>query len=345
MYLPENLDGKKRMLQEASFGLSTLRYWLPRMFRRYDAIVSVYPSLQTGFAPLLYKLFHPKTAWIFHVQDLQVDAAKDLGMVKAGGLLGLLEKIEITFFRRATKTSSISAGMINKIVAKGIPREHILFFPNWSEIGHLQPLQARREELKRRFGVPAGKTLLLYSGNMGEKQGLEDMVAAAKLLQDQGRTDLHFLLVGEGSSKRRIMKLAQDLQLDNLQFGDLVPFEDLPLLLNAADLHLILQKKGATDLVMPSKLTNILAVGGVSVVASEADSTLRQVIEQYNMGYTADPEDVDALAALIAEASAQNNQGKSAHARDYAEKFLDKEVILRNFERNLLELSGQRPTA
>ena len=101
---------------------------------------------------------------------------------------------------------------------------------------------------------------------MGEKQGLEAVVYAADLMR--GKTDLQFIMVGEGVVKANIEKLASELNLQNISFFPLLAYSMLPKLLASADCHLVIQKKGAADAVLPSKLTNILAVGGNAVITA-----------------------------------------------------------------------------
>ncbi len=71
--------------------------------------------------------------------------------------------------------------------------------------------------------------------------------------------------------------MSSDLNLDNVIFKPLQPYDLLPALLNLADCHLVVQKKGAADAVLPSKLTNILAVGGNSVITAEENTELGQL--------------------------------------------------------------------
>src|SRR4029078_4564892 len=120
-----------------------------------------------------------------------------------------------------------------------------------------------------------------------------------------------------------------------------VSYEQLPNLLAMADLHLVLQKKNASDLVMPSKLTSILASGGCPLVTAHEDSTLYKVIKKYDMGLLVDPDDAVALTAGIKYALDNNLAGYRSNARYYAANHLSKDVILRNWETSLLELTNK----
>ena len=113
LYVPKEVSGVKRILHEFSFVLSSLRYWIPRYFRSYDIILCISPPFHLGFLALPHKWLHG-THVINHIQDLQVDAARDLGIIKQEGLLSLLERAERWLLRRVTAVSTISTGMLRQ---------------------------------------------------------------------------------------------------------------------------------------------------------------------------------------------------------------------------------------
>ncbi len=131
------------------------------------------------------------------------------------------------------------------------------------------------------LGLPDNKKIILYSGNIGEKQGLENVIEAAERLRDE---PLIFAIVGQGGGKARLEKMAQQRGLHNMQFFPLQSYDALPALLKMGDCHLVVQKRGAADAVLPSKLTNILAVGGNAVITAEDHTELGQLCECHLSG-------------------------------------------------------------
>ena len=120
------------------------------------------------------------------------------------------------------------------------------------------------------------------------------MIEAAERLQQ--REELVFLIVGEGVGKRRRVEMAERKALRNVQFAPLQPYEALPVLLASADCHLVIQKRGAADAVLPSKLTNILTAGGNAVITADADTTLGVLCRAHpGIAVRAEPESVSAL--------------------------------------------------
>ncbi len=130
------------------------------------------------------------------------------------------------------------------------------FFPNWVDTRLIRPL-AGENRLRIELGIDPATTVLLYSGNMGEKQGLSLIIDVARAFA--GSENILFLLCGDGAAKWRTMR--ESAGLGNVRFISLQPQDRLNELLNLADVHLLPQRAEAEDLVMPSKLTAIMACG------------------------------------------------------------------------------------
>lgn len=335
LYVPKKVTAIKRIIHEFSFLLSTLPVFFGIAFKRkYDVVICISPPFHLAFLPLIYaKLRGAKL--VSHIQDLQVDAAKDLQMIKNKSALDFMFKLEKFFFKQSTAVSTISPGMRAKIAQKGVPSTKMLMFPNWVDGTLVRPMELH-ESLRREFDISYSSKVVLYSGNLGEKQGLEVVVDVAKQLSH--RKEIVFVIVGSGGGKENLIKLVSEARLDNVKFFPLQPYEQLSALLAIADLHLVLQKKSASDLVMPSKLTAILAVGGCPLVTALPGTTLYDVISDHRLGILVEPE---SSAALLAGIEFGLNSGLSEfkqNARKYSEKFLSKENILTEWELNLKKL-------
>lgn len=329
LYVPKRVTSIKRIIHESSFTLSTLIFWFRVIFIKYDVVLVICPVLQSGMIPSLLRYFK-KFKFVVHVQDLQIDAAKQLNMVKSGFLISILEKVEKFIFNRADLVSTISEGMSSKIKGKGIDQQKLVVFKNWVETETIFPLTSiEKLDLRAKYGYAEKDFIILYSGNMGEKQGLEMILEAAKEFKNQNH--VKFLIVGNGASKASLVEKASKMSLDNIRFMDLVPISELNRLLNLPNLHLVLQKKGATDLVMPSKLGGIMAAGGFVLVSTEVKSDLYEIISTNQLGLCVLPEDLSGLIGGISSAMLQDSKNFSSRARDYAIHSLSQDQILNRF--------------
>ncbi|SEJ39296.1 colanic acid biosynthesis glycosyl transferase WcaI [Dyadobacter sp. SG02] len=333
LYVPKEVTSVKRIIHEFSFLLGIFPVWLMFLFqRRFDVVLCISPPFHIAFLPLIYAKIRG-VRFVNHIQDLQVDAAKDLGMITNRHFLRIMFAMEKVIFDRGTQVSTISEGMQRKIREKGIDNAKVILFPNWVDSRIIRPLRPELS-LRKAFGIGYQDKVILYSGNLGEKQGLEIIIEVAHLFAD--RPDIHFVISGSGGGRNKLMKMVDEAGLANVKFYPLQPSENLSALLSMADVHLVLQKKGASDLVMPSKLTGILAAAGCAIVSALPGTTLYNVISLHRMGILVEPENAAALVRGIETALTEDINILRKNARKYALKYLAKNTIIGNFERTLL---------
>jgi len=337
LYVPANPTGFKRLLHEALFYFSASLVILLMLFKKkQDIIFAIAPPFHLGILALSYRLIRGGKV-VYHVQDLQIEAAKDLGVLKYNWMFSMLFGIEKFILKNVDIVSTISQGMIAKVAKK--VNKPIMFFPNWVDTSTFYPI-ADRTALKAKWGYQADDHVVLYSGSIGFKQGLEGLINVAEKLKDKER--IKILICGTGPHKEVLMQYANQLGLKNVVFVPLQGFDVFNQFLNMADVHLVLQKGDASDLVMPSKLTTILAVGGLALVTANEGTTLYEVVKEHRMGIIVKAEDEDLLAEAIL-ASAENNHDQTRlNARKYAEKFLDKRNVLPKMLEDVSEYQDEK---
>lgn len=329
-YIPQKPSGLKRVISDFSFCFSAFIKIVQLLFRKkFDFVLVVSPPFQLGLLGILYKKVKG-AKFIYHIQDLQIDAARDFKMIKSAWVINILFSIEKYILKKADVVSSISEGMMKKIRDKH-DRE-IVFFPNWVDTQLFYPLP-EKSRLKKSFNLKEDDKIILYSGAIGEKQGLETILDAARALSHH--TKLKFVICGSGPYKEKLIEHAKSMNLQNIVFLPLQPVDKLNLFLNMADIHLVLQRGHATDLVMPSKLTTILSVGGVSIITAFEGSSLYNVVSLSKMGILVEPENPSALIAAIENALNNDNKIINRNARLYAEQYLSIGEIFRSFSHHL----------
>jgi colanic acid biosynthesis glycosyl transferase WcaI len=313
----------KRIIHEASFFVAAFFKINVLLFKKsYDQIFCIAPPFHLGFLAWYYKLFTGAKI-NYHIQDLQIEAARDLKVVKSDFVFKILFGLERWVLKRVNSISSISVGMNRKITAK--TGRDTLMFPNWVDTVKFRPLE-NRNALKTKWSYQANQKIVLYSGSIGEKQGLDALLDIAESLQ--GEAEIRFIICGTGPYKAQLEAKVKDRNIQNMAFLPLQDFDVFNEFLNFADVHLVLQKAEAADLVMPSKLTTILASGGLSIATALPGSSLYDVIHEHQMGILIEPEQQEALRAAILDACRGDHDSKRRNARAYAEQYLNKEAIL-----------------
>jgi len=333
MYIPANPTGAKRILLDFSFYCSSLMVVLHNLFlrRKFDIVLTPSPSFMIGFHGLLIRLFNRKTKFIYHIQDLQIDAALELGVIKKVWLKKVLLQLEGFILKNASIVSTISEGMRKNIQAKENAPQNVLLFPNWVDRNQIYKIEPNQDIIGK-LGIPLSKKIFFYSGSIGEKQGLEIILEIANELKETN-PDLFFVISGTGPYKLKLEARANEKSITNLLFIDLQPQSIFNQLLNFAFCHLIIQKGQASDLLLPSKLTNILAVGGLCIVTALPNTSLFDTLKDFNMGFVIPPENKEALLNLIKAFDNDSIEVNSmkGNALKYAKQYLDQANIIDQF--------------
>ncbi len=334
LWVPRRPGGLSRLLHLISFALSSLPVVLWQALTwRPQVVMVIEPPLACAPAAWLAARACGARAWL-HVQDLEVDAAFDLGVLRRPWLRKLVLAMERSLMRRFDRVTSISPRMLARLREKGVSEAQLGFFPNWVDTDLIRPL-AGGNALRAALGINTDTPVLLYSGNMGEKQGLEVIVEVARAFEASTEKVL-FMLCGDGAARPRIERAAAGLT--NVRFIPLQPVERLNELLNLADIHLLPQREGAEGLVMPSKLTAIMASGKPVVAGAHSDSDVGRAAAAG--GLVVPPGDAGAfslaIGKLLADSSMRDRLGSSG--RDYAVAHWEKSAVLR---RALADLSSR----
>ena len=326
-YVPTKPSGFKRILLDFSFSFSACFPVLKLLFgKKFDYVMAIAPSFQIGIFGALFKKFC-NSKFLYHIQDLQIEAAQDLKMIRSRHIIDMLFRIEKFILKRSDVVSSISPSMVAKVKDK--IKKDVVLFPNWTDVNSFFPI-ADKASLKRKFSYQPTDRIILYSGAIGEKQGLDSIIKIADELREL--KDVKFIICGSGPYKKDLQALADDRKLENLEFMPLQSFDAFNDFLNLADIHLVIQKAGATDLVMPSKLTTILAVGGLAIITANEGTGLHSLVQDNNIGVLTATENHNALKDCIVRVLNSDLRYINANARRYAVERLSTEKILSSYE-------------
>lgn len=332
LWVPRSPRGAQRIVHLASFALSSLPLMLRHVMWRPDVVICIAPSLLNAPGGLLAARLSGAHAWL-HIQDYEVDAAFKLGMLDGSLFRRAALALERMLMKRFDTVSTISAKMIERAMHKGIPPGKLVHFANWADTRSIYPLR-RPSELRAALNISPGVTVVLYSGNMGAKQGLDVLADAARRLESCD--NLVFVFCGNGPMREDLIARCSGLR--NCRFMNLQPANRLNELLNLADIHVLPQRADAADLVMPSKLTGMFASGRAVIAMANAGTELHDVVSR--RGVLVSPGDPVALAgaigALAADAPQRMYLGRAGRA--FAEAMLSREAVLREFEARLSAL-------
>jgi colanic acid biosynthesis glycosyl transferase WcaI len=331
-FVPARVSAWKRIVHEGSFVFfSTLR---ALALEQPDVFVVVSPPLLLGAAAwFVGKL--KRSPYVFHVQDMQPDAAVGLGMLKQSWFTRALYALEAFAYRHAARVSGITSGMLKAFRSKGVPDSKLIYFPNAIELKS-DEMPPSRGEFRNAHGLPAGEFLAIYSGNLGVKQGLDVLLDTAALLRDK---PIRFLVGGDGARRETLAARAKEMQLPNFS---MLPFQspaDYRALLVDADICFITQQLGSGNSFFPSKLLGLLAESKPVVTVAAPESELALAVAEGNFGVNVPPGRPEELASLLDSLASDPERLwlYGANGRRYVEQF-EKSRVFRSFADELRAL-------
>lgn len=321
-WVPAKPSTWKRLVHELSFVVTST--WAAFRLPKSDAYIAVSPPLFLGLGVSLLS-FLCRRPYVFHVQDLQPDAALGLGMIKPGLAVRALYVLEKWSYGRAALVSGISQGMLDAFSRKGVPEAKIVLFPNW--IPDAARANAEREvnaSFREENKLSPHTPLVAYSGNVGMKQGLEVVVEAGVLAlastpgQASGAagTEIHWAICGEGAAKPALEQRISDEGVTGVKLYPLQPDDLYQALLREADICLITQQRGTGQFFFPSKLLSILQYGRPVLAVADESSELARAVHQGQFGLVVPPGDAVALLKAAQTMLGANQAQKHDWARN-----------------------------
>lgn len=332
LWVPYRPGGRKRVLHLLSFAATSLPLMVRNLFWRPDLVWMAAPAFVCAPAALATAKLTGAKSWI-HIQDFEIDIAFGMGMISGSKWLKGITAGERWLLRKFDKVASISKAMVARAIDKGVDADKVSLVPNWADVHAVAPLRGP-SPYRAELGIPNDAVVALYSGSMGVKQGVDWVAEAAVALQDDPK--MHVVICGDGALRDAAFETCG--ALPRVHFLPFQPLERLGDLLGMADIHLLPQRESAADMVMPSKLTGMLASGRSVVAMGNAGTELSDVVK--TCGVVVNHGDVPAfvqgiryLAELPELRVELGRQGRA-----FADRHLAKASVLKRLEREMLQL-------
>jgi glycosyltransferase involved in cell wall biosynthesis len=321
-YVPHSPHGIRRLLSELSFGTRLVfAHW-----ESCRAVIVVSPALFSSMMVALRMRFTPRRPpLVIWVQDFYA-----LGMAETGEgvkLAGRLTRwVEAHTLRAADCVVVIHPRFARYAVEElGVKASNVVVVRNWAHLLAAAPVDSTAAKLA--MGWPTDMTLAVHTGNMGVKQGLENVVEAARVADDVG-APVHFILVGDGCERHKLMVRGRGIS--RLTFVDPLCDADYRLALSASDVLLVNEKPGVATMAVPSKLTSYFHAGRPVIAATDPKGISAEELVASGAGTVipaGEPRTLlDAVVSVSADPEAAARFGLSGQR--YREAVLDESVAI-----------------
>jgi colanic acid biosynthesis glycosyl transferase WcaI len=314
---------KERLKNDIRFLLEVWRRAIRGKFRGTDMIVAYVPSILTLFAALpVTWLTGSRMVAIVH--DIESGLASSLGLASNKMLLSVMHFVERLALNRAGHVVVLTEGMKSELQKIGC-RRPISVISIWASLAPEAAIQS------------ASPVKLMYSGNFGKKQNLDQLVPLIKRLSDENRP-IRVVMQGDGSEKGRLQRLFQDAGISNTEFGPLVPSSEFVDSLQSASIHLVPQALNVANYALPSKLFSIMSVGRPFVCIAEPGSPLDLLTQKSGAGLCVPPSEegrlFEEIVSLAGDIDGLREKGRNGRA--YVSTHMNKEQIMQMYHAILL---------
>ncbi len=316
--------------------LNLVSYFIPCFFwtfliKRMDCIVAeTDPPLLASIAYVYSKI--RRCRFIYYSQDIW----PQVGIVNEGMtnplITTIFKGINGFLYKKADRIIVLGRDMKKRLEEENFIASHkIGIVENWADPKKIYPIQRKDNRFLQKHGIE-NKFIVMYSGNIGLSQDLENIVYAAAALKEI--KDILFVLIGEGASKEKLIHKAVSLGLPNVRF---LPYQEKDMLkfsLNAAHIHLITLKKGMKGYIVPSKVYGILASGRPFIAAVDKDCEIDKIVQDFLCGRTVSPSNVEELkgAVLWAFHNKEKIEEMGENGRKALENFYSRKICTQKFK-------------
>lgn len=321
-----NLIGEKKnpVLRAWRYTMSCIKQFCKGVFAK-DArscdlmFISSTPPIQGAMAALVKKCRRDHIPLIYNLQDIFPDSLVGTGLAKKDGLLWKIGRVIENFtYRNADKIIVISQDFKRNIMAKGVPEEKIEVIYNWVDEQAVVHIPRNENKLfEKYYNLDPNKFYITYCGNIGLTQNMDLLLDVAKELSSE--ENIHFVLVGEGADKARVVKRVENENINNISFLPFQPYEDISHVFSLGNAGLIISKPGVGENSVPSKTWSIMSAE-CPVIANFDENEIKSILNDNNCGIFTKAGDKEAFKNAILEL--YNDKEKAVQLGKNGRKFI-----------------------
>ena len=319
-FIAPNSGFFKRSIDFLSYGLMS---FIVGCFQSFDIVIGTSPQFFAATSAFFISICRSKP-WIMEVRDLWPDTIVTLGSLKRNDLIfKILKGIEIFLYNKANSIVVVTKSYKQYMIDLGISAKKIhIVYNGYNKKAKSVLNKEHALEIRKQMNIKK-KFLVSYIGTHGLAHGLEFIIES---IVDYDKS-FHFLFIGEGAKKEKIVKKAKKLKLTNVTFKNLIPKDEVAKYLNATDFSLVnLIKSDDYKHVIPSKIFESAAFYNPIILGVEGEA--KELIEKYNIGMAFEPQNKNSFLEVLEKIK--------SYKSNYFNSNCDK--LIKDFDRKYLAL-------
>jgi len=284
---------RHQMRRRVSNYLSYLALAVPRaLVIRPDIILAMTDPPIAGIAGAFVARI-ARRPFVYNIRDLYPDMAVGGDIVRPSKWVERWERMHRRALKQAASVIVLGDDMRDRILAKGIAPDRVVVVRDGTSFPASMPDQSNPISTEIRSGFPF---VVLHAGNLGFYGAWDTLLKAAEILRNE---DTGFVFIGDGANRAALEIAAASSE--NVRFLPFRPFEQVPNVMMAGDLHIVTVRRGLEGVVVPSKLYSTLAAGRPVLAVADKESDAARIVVESGCGLAADPDDPQDVAAAVRE--------------------------------------------
>lgn len=334
LYATPNERVLRKTIGHLSFMFSSLLFGA-RKVGKPDVVVASSPTFFSIFSGWLIARLK-RARFVLEVRDLWPEAIVALGVLRNRFLIRLLQAVERASYRSADAIVVLSKGFREAILRRGVAEDKVHFIPNGVDVDRFVHGQYAGE-MRRRLGARDGETLVLYAGAHGVSYALTGVAEVAAQLRDE---PIRFVFVGDGAAKSQLAEHVRAAGLANVTMLPSIPHDQMPDLLQAADICLLPDRDiPFLGTMIRAKIFEYLAAGRPVVAGTQGETA--QILREAGAIVVA-PEDTDAMVAAIRDLAhdPQRRRALGDRGREYVRRCFSRDALAAVYRSLLGRVTG-----
>ncbi len=255
------------------------------------------------------------------LKDIFPQNAVDIGLMSKTGAKSFLYKHfrsqEKKLYALSDHIGCMSPANVEYLLKHNpeVQKQSVFVSPNSLEPREFSFTEEEKQNIRKKYGMPANKKIFVYGGNLGKPQGIPFLIECLK--REKDNAEAFFLLVGSGTEFSALESFIQSEGLKNVRLISSLPKDEYDAMLAACDIGLIFLDHRFTIPNFPSRLLTYMQAGLPVLACTDPNTDLGKIICENGFGWWCESTSAESFHKLVEKALSENTAQTGEKARRY----------------------------